>query len=457
MLFCLFSCELDPDFVEQNITPVTQDSVNFLVLNDSCSASCEIQFMNTSKGFTDFIWDFGDMGTSIEQSPVHRYMEAGSYSVKLTGTSLTASKNITKTVTISIPTFNRLYGATDENYFVTSLLEDANNFLVFTGERNQKLFLNKVDYISGDEFWGGPRELSELSRGNSIIQNENRNYIVGGQSEFDSDARAKLFVFDEDGIETYGSKLIETSTNKSYVNDIIQVNATRYIFVGNSNLCGASSDCFHFYFGYLDNQFNVVLNSENWNGSGNVTTGNSVSKNPFGWMGVGSQDNDVYYDNLVLNGEFVSGVLEIEGVQKGNDIVGKSDNTYTIVGRTDNTNGNSNDILFIQIDDKATIITDKNIGGTGSEEAQAIIIYEDGYLIASNSNSFSNDLDIYLVYVDSDGDVIWDQVYESPGNDFAEDLVATSDGGIAIIGNKISSSGTQAILIKTDKFGVIRN
>ncbi len=43
----------------------------------------EIVFDNLSTGATRYLWDFGDGTTSEEESPVHQYMETGSYTITL--------------------------------------------------------------------------------------------------------------------------------------------------------------------------------------------------------------------------------------------------------------------------------------------------------------------------------------------------------------------------------------
>jgi PKD repeat protein len=41
-------------------------------------------FLNLSEGATEYMWDFGDGATSISETPVHEYLEAGVYDVTLT-------------------------------------------------------------------------------------------------------------------------------------------------------------------------------------------------------------------------------------------------------------------------------------------------------------------------------------------------------------------------------------
>lgn len=52
------------------------------------AANSAIQFVDQSSGRpSEFLWDFGDAGTSEEQNPLHVYNQAGAYNVELTVTS----------------------------------------------------------------------------------------------------------------------------------------------------------------------------------------------------------------------------------------------------------------------------------------------------------------------------------------------------------------------------------
>ena len=49
-----------------------------------CELPHEVTFINTSESASDYAWDFGDGETSTEESPVHTYTEAGTFTVALT-------------------------------------------------------------------------------------------------------------------------------------------------------------------------------------------------------------------------------------------------------------------------------------------------------------------------------------------------------------------------------------
>lgn len=66
-------------------------------------APLSVQFTDCSTGATGWFWDFGDENTSPEQSPLHVYTSAGTFSVILTVTNTTsgATDNATASVTVS--------------------------------------------------------------------------------------------------------------------------------------------------------------------------------------------------------------------------------------------------------------------------------------------------------------------------------------------------------------------
>jgi len=52
-----------------------------------------VTFTNKSENATKYLWDFGDGQTSIEKDPVHTYIKAGEYKVKLTAESIDGNKS----------------------------------------------------------------------------------------------------------------------------------------------------------------------------------------------------------------------------------------------------------------------------------------------------------------------------------------------------------------------------
>jgi len=77
----------------QNGLPV----VDFSADNSSDS----VQFTDLSQNATSWSWDFGDGGTSTDESPVHTYSAAGNYTVTLTASNEVGSTSKANTVYIT--------------------------------------------------------------------------------------------------------------------------------------------------------------------------------------------------------------------------------------------------------------------------------------------------------------------------------------------------------------------
>jgi PKD repeat protein len=72
---------------DTTIKEVTVDSlptVDFIITNDTICLNEQAQFTGIGDNVNSWFWEFGDGGTSIEQSPEYLYASPGSYNVKLT-------------------------------------------------------------------------------------------------------------------------------------------------------------------------------------------------------------------------------------------------------------------------------------------------------------------------------------------------------------------------------------
>ena len=63
-----------------------------------------VQFTNESKNAATYNWDFGDGGSSTENSPEYLYQEAGIFGVRLTASNDSGEESIVQSVTIYEPT-----------------------------------------------------------------------------------------------------------------------------------------------------------------------------------------------------------------------------------------------------------------------------------------------------------------------------------------------------------------
>ncbi|MFA6126807.1 MAG: PKD domain-containing protein [Bacteroidales bacterium] len=59
-----------------------------------------ITFTNQSKSAKEFVWDFGDSKTSVEENPRHTYTSAGEFTITLTATGGGGTNTMTKTISV---------------------------------------------------------------------------------------------------------------------------------------------------------------------------------------------------------------------------------------------------------------------------------------------------------------------------------------------------------------------
>ncbi len=103
-LFSLNACLSDFEKVPSDEIAVV--TANFNVTNNNCTLPCTLTFANTSQNASNYLWNFGDGTTTTTASPTHNYIDAGTYTVKLTAfNAINDSATIQQTVTILEETF----------------------------------------------------------------------------------------------------------------------------------------------------------------------------------------------------------------------------------------------------------------------------------------------------------------------------------------------------------------
>ncbi len=84
----VFGSNGQKDSTTQIITVVDNPVADFSVSQTTgCALDNSIQFTNSSNNAISYIWDFGDGTSSLDPNPLHTYINAGTYNVKLIATS----------------------------------------------------------------------------------------------------------------------------------------------------------------------------------------------------------------------------------------------------------------------------------------------------------------------------------------------------------------------------------
>ena len=125
-----------------------------------------IKFQNCSKNSTNYIWDFGDGITSLDNEPVHVYSDSGIYNIKLTSAEVNSIDSITKTIQINYKyDFRDKYvGKYSCKLIVRMTLPDTsetseyNNVIIeISKSKDSSILINNAintDYVDKDYFSG---------------------------------------------------------------------------------------------------------------------------------------------------------------------------------------------------------------------------------------------------------------------------------------------------------------
>jgi PKD repeat protein len=87
--------------------PSTKPDAEFTVSGYELPVPATLQFINTSKNTTSYVWDFGDGTSSTTQNPSHQYNAIGTYLMRLKATGPEGSDSICKLITLDVITTNK--------------------------------------------------------------------------------------------------------------------------------------------------------------------------------------------------------------------------------------------------------------------------------------------------------------------------------------------------------------
>ena len=117
VLLTVLSCKKDED----DSLPDPQIGVVASFQSEvSATNPLEVTFSNFSSNATSYSWDFGDGGSSTEESPVYTYTEGGSFTVTLTASDGTSTSDKSETITVTDPNAatNLLSGSGSKTWYL---------------------------------------------------------------------------------------------------------------------------------------------------------------------------------------------------------------------------------------------------------------------------------------------------------------------------------------------------
>lgn len=151
---------------------------------------------------------------------------------------------------------------------------------------------------------------------------------------------------------------------------------------------------------------------------------------------------------------------------QGYSIVNASGGGFVIAGITQSADGQvtgkhspstlNNDYWIIKIDASGTLLWQRSLGGSLSDNPSAVAATADGgYVVTGSTESNDGDVsgnhgfyDFWVVRLDASGSLLWQKALGGSQNDafaYSHDLTITADGSIVIAGTTASSDGNVTI------------
>lgn len=260
-------------------------------------------------------------------------------------------------------------------------------------------------------YFGGNNE----DFGHSIIQTQNRGYVIAGFSESfgpngtpsDGDMDVYVIRTEVDGREIWSNVYDDGFVEHGY--SIIETPDKGFLVAGDIRQTQLSSS----------NVYLLKIDAQ----------GKKLWSKQFGGAG-----ND-------------SGYRIIRTVSSGG---------YLIVGTTDSFGNGGNDVFLVKIDEQGEQIWAKAFGTTGNDFGRGALELSDGYLITGTAyNAFNGTADLYLLKVDLSGNFVWQKFFGS-SNDIDEgyNLVMTDDGNVVMVGYTGSLSDVWLIKVTPEGDGI---
>jgi parallel beta-helix repeat protein len=131
-----------------------------------------------------------------------------------------------------------------------------------------------------------------------------------------------------------------------------------------------------------------------------------------------------------------------------------SDGGYVVAGYTNSDGAGYDDFWILKLEDDGNVTWQKTYGGTGNEEANAIIQTDDdsdgqkddGYIVVGYTYTYgtSGSADMWVIKLNEWGNITWDYTYGGIYADSANSIIQTSDGGYIVAGYTVSAGSGSA-------------
>jgi hypothetical protein len=300
--------------------------------------------------------------------------------------------------------------------------------------------ISSTGIIQWQKSYGG----SDEDNARSVLQTSDGGYIIGGYTlSNDGDVTINnggydywIIKLDSNGNLIWEKSFGGTQHDYGYSFNIIQTSDGGYIFAGST----------------YSNDGDVTLN----NGNQDVWIVRLTSTGSLAWQkSFGGSDSDVCTNiSSTIDGGFV-----ICGNTSSNDFDVSGNNGFV-------------DFWVVKFNSFGNLVWQKCLGGSNEDTAKDISQTSDGgFIVVGNSNSSNGHLtgnngsyDIWLVKLDSIGNIVWQRNLGGSGYEDAWSVKQTVDGGYIIAGTSNSTDGVingniggaDYWIVKTDSLGAIQ-
>jgi hypothetical protein len=128
------------------------------------------------------------------------------------------------------------------------------------------------------------------------------------------------------------------------------------------------------------------------------------------------------------------------GEDKASSVQQTEDGGYIVIGSTSSYGAGDQDIWILKLDISGNVEWQKTFGGSGVDEASAVLqTAEGGFIIAGRTSSFgAGKNDAWILKLDRDGNVQWQKTFGGAEDDEAYSVQQTSDNGYIVAGSTAS-------------------
>src|SRR4051812_3791383 len=147
------------------------------------------------------------------------------------------------------------------------------------------------------------------------------------------------------------------------------------------------------------------------------------------------------------------------GYEEARAVVQADDGGFVAAGWTNHVHGGPNeDVLVTKVAPGGRLVWLKTIGGDQLDRAYSIVKADDGYLVAGRTRSFGDIERCFIIRLDANGNVLWQQTYGQRPSTGIRNIHPTSDGGFIATGwsgDARNDDSDDLLLFKIDANGEV--